>query len=97
MMKEVVSLASGSRRKLPSREEVEVMLTDLLEGRISRQDASTWATEFLVDDALDITDDRLLVALEQLAGADLMNPPDAQFPYQFGPEDFKNWLAKLLQ
>lgn len=74
-------------RQQPDRRQVEAKLADLASGKITREEAATWAEQF----DLTLIDDELAVeALELLSGADMVS---TDRPYLYGPEDFRAWLA----
>ncbi len=80
---------------LPSRPEVVIQLQGLIDGVYTREEVSQWATKWVVEDDPDteISDEGVWNALESLSGADT---PTTDRPYLFEVEDFKIWLAELL-
>jgi hypothetical protein len=76
----------------PTRDDVARVFRDLIDGRITREEASDWARPWVIAD-VDI-DQATLEALEGLYGADA---PTTDRPYLFGEEDFRAWLAELEQ
>ena len=81
---------------LPSRQEVVLQLQGLINGLYTRVEVSDWATKWVVEDDpnAEISDEGVWEALESLSGADL---PTTDRPYLFEVEDFKIWLAELLE
>jgi protein-disulfide isomerase len=78
----------------PSREEVERKLQDLIAERITREDASAWASLWVTADNHGIEDDAVWDAVSALWGAD---GPANDRPYLFGPDDFGAWLAEFRE
>lgn len=76
---------------LPTRSQVINQLTKLVDGRISREDASSWASPWVVR-LEDIEDDRVCQALVHIAGADT---PATDDTYLYMKEDFEDWLREL--
>ena len=84
---------AGSRTpRGPTRIEIEVKLTDLISGTITREAASEWARPWgnAYDSGLE--DPAIREVLEKLYAAD---SPSTDRPYLFGPDDFADWLRKL--
>jgi len=75
----------------PTRAEVEQKLLDLILGHCDREQASSWATHFVSQDA-DVEDSGVWDALVALSGADL---PSTDRPYLHGEADFCVWLEQL--
>jgi hypothetical protein len=75
----------------PSREEVENRLLDLIGGGISREEASTWARQWVVADGAEVESD-IWRALIQLLGADTIS---TDRPYLSEKIDFQAWLTDL--
>ena len=77
---------------LPTREQVRQKLHDVLVGRISREDASSWADTWVVDSDPDVDDFVVWKALTQLSGVDLrVNATD----YLHNEADIHDWLDKV--
>ena len=77
---------------LPSREQVRQKLLDVLIGRVSREDAATWADTWVVDSDPDVDDFVVWKALKQLSGIDLrINASD----YLHNEADIHDWLDKV--
>ncbi len=73
----------------PSREEVEAKLIDLTEGRLSREEITLWAAQWVMQDDPDVDDLKVWNALVTLSGTDLIS---TDRPYLYGEEDFQIWL-----
>jgi len=74
----------------PSREEVERKLLDLIAGRITREEASAWASPWAGAYESGIEDEALEDALQGLYLAD---GPTIDRPYLYERVDFEKWLA----
>lgn len=83
---------------IPTRADAEMKLLDLIEGRCSRDEASSWAEYWLYEDYVvgrDLFDDpALLEALDVLSGADMIT---TDRPYLYDEVDFLAWLHELQQ
>jgi hypothetical protein len=75
----------------PTRADVEHKLLDLILGRCNREEASSWASQFLSGDA-EVNDQPLWDALVALSGADL---PSTDRAYLHSEVDFCVWLERL--
>jgi hypothetical protein len=75
----------------PTRADVEQKLLDLILGRCNREEASSWASQFLSSDA-EVKDAPLWNALVALSGADL---PSTDRAYLHSEVDFCVWLEQL--
>jgi hypothetical protein len=84
----------SDREHIPTRADVEMKLLDLIDGRCSRDEVSTWAEIWVVRDFdEDLIDDLVVLkALERLSGLD---PTDEEDVYH--EEDFRAWLHALQQ
>src|SRR5688572_4624343 len=75
----------------PTRTEVENRLLDLIGGEISREEASTWAEQWALDDEVEV-DEVIWEALRRLHAADI---PTTDRPYLYEVVDFHSWLSDL--
>lgn len=80
-------------RPAPSRQEVAEKLRALIDGSLSREDASKWAAHWIAADDPGVEDDRVWRALEGLVSADAPST-DREFLYE--RIDFEEWLKELL-
>jgi hypothetical protein len=89
-------LESSSDLLVPTRADVEAKLMDLIEGRYTREEASSWAELWLTKDFEQnlIKDPMVLSALEALSGADMIS---TDRPYLYDEVDFRAWLDELRQ
>lgn len=90
-MKSVVSSISQ-----PSRSEVLAKLDSLAAGQITREQASSWASEWLAQDVpgtdVKVSDLAAWKGLTLLAGADLYG---GDRPFLYDEEDFRVWGQEL--
>ena len=76
----------------PSRAEVEAQLLALIDGQISRDDATSWAMQWVAAPEPGVDDEVVWNALNQLAGADAVS---TDRPHLFEEIDFRAWLDEL--
>ena len=74
----------------PSREEVDGRFGDLIAGRISREEASAWASQWVTAAIPGIEDEAVWDAVSDLYRAD---GASTDRPYLFDRVDFEAWLA----
>jgi hypothetical protein len=93
-MKEAALWGSSRRPRppSPSRQEVEARLLDLIEGRSTREEAASWAEQWVDSDGERVSDPAVWKALTQLSGADLKT---IDRPYLHEQADFEAWLGML--
>lgn len=73
----------------PSHEDVRQKFLDILDGRISREDASTWANTWVVEEKAEVDDPVVWEALKALSGVDLrVNSTE----YLHNEADIHRWL-----
>ena len=77
----------------PTRADVEQKLLDLIVGRCSREQASSWASQFVAGEA-EVKNEGLWNAIVALSGADL---PSTDRRYLHDETDFRVWLEQLRQ
>lgn len=76
----------------PSAADVERKLLDVIEGRITFEEADDWAVQWVAADDDGIEDDNIREAVFHLAGcSERHGYPDQ--PYLFTRETFEEWLA----
>lgn len=76
----------------PSRADVETKLQGLIEGRVTRDDATAWAMQWVAAPDSGVDDPIVWNALNNLSGADA---PSTDRPYLFTEIDFRAWLDEL--
>ena len=82
----------------PSRDDVLATLDELLDGKIDREQASDWASRWLVEDHIagrevHVTDQAAWRVLTSIAGADTYG---GDRPYLYDNEDFAAWVVELM-
>lgn len=89
-------VAKEHRHEVPSIDDVEAKFVDLINGVITREEASEWATEYIIyDDPQiypEIENPVAWCAICKLSGADSISTDRL---YLYGPEDFKIWLGEI--
>ena len=80
-------------RPAPTCGEVADRLRALIDGSISREEASEWASHWIAADDPEVDNDRVWRALEGLVSADAPST-DREFLYE--RIDFQEWLRQLL-
>ena len=80
--------------QVPSREDVELRLNDLIAGRTTREPIADWAKQWILPDAPNVDDPAVWRALKKLAAADMVT---TDRPYLYGEEDYRDWLAELRE
>jgi hypothetical protein len=89
-------VAKPHRYVIPNKKDIISKINDLIAGKISREEVSTWATEYILFDDPQIypeIDDAVVWnAIKHLSGADLIT---TDRPYLYGITDFEEWLKPL--
>lgn len=76
----------------PSRKEVRQQLVDVLSGRVSREEAASWANPWVIAPDPVVEDRVVWTALKELSGVDLrVNATD----YLHGEADIHEWLDRV--
>ncbi len=70
------------------------VLTSLIDGTLSREAASEWATKIIDDDSLGEISKECWDVLVNIGAVDLI-APDREYLYE--TDDFKDWLTLLLR
>jgi hypothetical protein len=86
-MKSAVDIAAQ-----PTRAEVLNKLTQLVAGRISREEASAWATRWVAVRDVQVADGSAWEALTSIGAADLYG---GDRPYLYDQVDFRDWAEQL--
>lgn len=76
----------------PSKSEVGDKLMLLVRDEISREDAASWAQQWVIEDTPAEMPAEIWEALQFLCAADMIS---LDRPYLYGQEDFEDELAKL--
>jgi hypothetical protein len=85
-------LGNSSPPPTPSREQVEARLVDLIEGRRSREEVASWASQWVRAADPGVEDEAVWDALLSLTGADMKT---TDRPYLYEEIDFREWLEEL--
>jgi hypothetical protein len=80
--------------QVPSKEDIEQRLKELISGRTTRESVAEWAKQWILPGAPPVEDPAVWDALMKLVAAD-METTDR--PYLYGEEDFRDWLAELRE
>jgi hypothetical protein len=78
--------------ELPTRAEIKLKLSLLLDGYISRDSISKWAEAIINNEGIVVTDQLAWKILIAVGGADLHGLTK---PYLYDEEDFRCWRAEL--
>jgi hypothetical protein len=76
----------------PTKSEVMIRLRELADRGVSPSSVAEWAMSYFRTDDLDDVDDCVLVALDRMAGADLLAGPGEAL---HDIRDFKSWLDEF--
>jgi hypothetical protein len=79
-------------RNLPARHLVAEKVSSLINGRLTRESVSSWALSIVSDETYLLSDKVVWKALNELGGADLLNP---EGDYLYADDDFADWLKSL--
>lgn len=83
---------NASALPAPSRAEVEAQLLDLVAGRRTRDEVTSWAMQWVFARDARVDDPAVWAALNNLQGADA---PSTDRPYLYGEVDFQAWLDEV--
>jgi hypothetical protein len=82
--------------QLPTKQEMLDVFDDLISGKVTREQISSWANKIMDDEDLELTDleaDGVIWdLLGSLGGCDSIAPDR---PYLYGVEDFLSWRNQL--
>ena len=87
---EIIS-ESGEKMRQPTKEEIISKLELILQGTISREEVADWASEYVMQDEPNITDEIVWELLQIVSGVDLKDSPDE---YLHVEQDIKDWIDK---
>lgn len=86
-----IILESGEEMKEPTKEAIIGKFEQILNGKISREEVSDWASEFIMHDEPVINDNTVWKLLKLASGVDLKVSPDE---YLHIEQDIKDWIDK---
>ncbi|MFJ8087741.1 DNA-binding protein [Lysinibacillus sp. NPDC095746] len=73
----------------PTKEEIINKLKMILQGKLSREEVADWASEYVLQDEPNISDETVWELLKVVFGVDLLDSPDE---YLHGEQDIKDWI-----
>lgn len=82
---------SGEKMGQPTKEEIINKLKLILQGTLSRKEVADWASEYVMQDDRDISDETVWELLQVVSGVDLQDSPDE---YLHVEQDIKDWIDK---
>jgi len=87
---ETILAISGKTRR-PTKEEVVDKLKMILQGKLTREEAADWASEYVMQDEPNISDETVWELLQIVSGVDLKDGPDE---YLHVEQDIIDWITK---
>lgn len=82
---------SGEKMGQPTKEEIINKLKLILQGKLSREEVADWASEYVMQDEPNISDETVWELLQVVSGVDLQDSPDE---YLHVEQDIKDWIDK---
>lgn len=76
----------------PTKEEILSRFKLILQGRISREEVADWASEYVMQDSHDVTDETVWDLLLIACGVDLKDSPDE---YLHDEQNIKGWIKEF--
>lgn len=76
----------------PTKEEVLSRFEFILQGEISREEVADWASEYVMHDSPNVTDETVWELLILACGIDLKNSPDE---YLHDEQNIKDWIKEF--
>lgn len=75
----------------PTKEEIIDKLNKILQGTLSREDVADWASEYVMQDEPNITDETVWEFLKVVSGVDIKDSPEE---YLHAEQDLEDWIKK---
>lgn len=75
----------------PTKREIIGKLELILQGKISREKVADWASEYVMHEDPNITDEKVWDLLQIVSGVDLKDSPD---DYLHDGQDIKKWIEQ---
>lgn len=75
----------------PTKEQIINKLKLILQGKLSREEVADWASEYVMQDEPNISDETVWELLLVVSGVDLQDSPDE---YLHVEQDIKDWIDK---
>lgn len=76
----------------PTKEELLSRFEFILQGEISREEVADWASEYVMQDSPNVTDETVWELLILACGIDLKNSPDE---YLHDEQNIKDWIKEF--
>jgi hypothetical protein len=86
-----IILESGEKMSQPTREEIIDKLKMILLGKLTREEVADWASEYVMQDEPNISDETVWELLQTVSGVDLKDSPDE---YLHVEQDIIDWINK---
>lgn len=86
-----IILESGEKMRQPTREEIIDKLKMILLGKLTREEVADWASEYVMQDEPNISDETVWELLQIVSGVDLKDSPDE---YLHVEQDIIDWINK---
>jgi hypothetical protein len=86
-----IILESGEKMRQPTREEIIDKLKMILLGKLTREEVADWASEYVMQDEPNISDETIWKLLKIVSGVDLKDSPDE---YLHVEQDIIDWINK---
>jgi hypothetical protein len=86
-----IILESGEKMSQPTREEIIDKLKMILLGKLTREEVADWASEYVMQDEPNISDETVWELLQIVSGVDLKDSPDE---YLHVEQDIIDWINK---
>lgn len=82
---------SGEKMSQPTIEEIVKKLNMIFEGKLSREEVSDWASEYVMQDEPCIEDETVWEFLQVVSGVDIKDSPEE---YLHVEQDLEDWIKK---
>ncbi|WP_369690842.1 DNA-binding protein [Parageobacillus toebii] len=86
-----IILESGEKMRQPTKEEIIDKLKMILQGKPTREKVADWASEYVMQDEPNISDETVWGILQIVSGIDLKDSPDE---YLHVEQDIIDWINK---
>jgi F420-0:gamma-glutamyl ligase len=87
-----IILESGEKMRQPTKEEIIDKLKMILQGKPTREKVADWASEYVMQDEPNISDETVWGILQIVSGIDLKDSPDE---YLHVEQDIIDWINKF--
>lgn len=86
-----IILESGEKMKQPTKEEIINKLKMILQGKLTREEVADWASEYVMQDEPNISEETVWELLQIVSGIDLKDSPNE---YLHVEQDIIDWINK---